>query len=46
MSITAFVGFHYMDTKKFGSTGYEQIIPVTKAFIHEEFDPRVMVIHL
>lgn len=44
VSITAFVGYHYLDVNKFNPTGYEQVIPVSQAFIHDDFDITTMVI--
>ncbi len=43
LSITAYVGFHYLDIKRFDKTGYEEVIPISQAFIHDDFDPRTMV---
>jgi hypothetical protein len=37
------VGFHYLDIKRFDKTGYEEVIPISQAFIHDDFDPRTMV---
>ncbi len=45
VSITAFVGYHYLDVKRFDPTGYEQVIPVSQAFIHDDFDITTMVIY-
>ncbi|XP_046453324.1 trypsin-1-like [Daphnia pulex] len=42
VSITAFVGYHYLDVNKFNPTGYEQVIPVSQAFIHDDFDITTM----
>lgn len=43
MSITAFLGYHYMDIRRFDKTGNEEVIPITQAFIHDDFDPTSMV---
>ena len=37
------MGFHYLDIKRFDKTGYEEVIPISQAFIHDDFDPRTMV---
>ncbi|XP_057376065.1 trypsin-like [Daphnia carinata] len=42
ISITAFLGFHYMDIERFDKTGYEEIIPVKQAFVHDDFDLTLM----
>ncbi|KAK4009045.1 hypothetical protein OUZ56_014186 [Daphnia magna] len=38
ISITAFLGYHYLNIERFDKTGYEVIIPVTQAFVHDDFD--------
>jgi hypothetical protein len=43
LSISAYVGFHYLDINRFDKTGYEEVIPISQAFIHDDFDPRTMV---
>lgn len=41
-SIEALIGFHYVNLNRFKSTGHEMKIPVSKLYMHENFNPEIM----